>query len=1089
MHNSKTIVILTLVLLAVGAMTAMAADAPRYQGADLNRQMQQFRIAGADLQDDAGATRVTWGQQTAVGAVPPGSPGYRIGETTYDYQHNGSTGRQIDVFGTLIQATWMKGLLPFSTGNRTTNWNKIGVNGSATITLDNGEMIDVLTLDGNVGSAEGTAVISGVRPGYTTYRNRPNGRAATFVHDAPEDTGLSFFTIAADQSAFGGVFLSNPAPQPPGIEAGGEVIWPHGTIDIVGTDTIIHVVARGSGTGDYDPVYYWRGDLNGTAATWEAPVYFDSVATISQIIEADPNSDRVAALYTRTINKDYTAGTAQVYNDLILRESTNGGVTWSSQIFVTSQDTLDEGYFPYTDIDAVYDEENKLHITYNTREYTIQDGDTEPSLINVPARIWHRSYNSAGAFSTARQIQVLDTNNVCNEEHNSFLNGSWNLLMSKMNLTVKPAGVGPVGNTVEEVLYAVWVQAGPTETDCATQSDSITPGGMVNAELWCSASSDDGTTWDRPVNITGTTSDSCMPGDCLSEHWVTAAARADSGIYLSYVMDTHAGGIVGGPTGGPSEGAWSVSPYMIYVPKARVPVSEPRISVTPGSFEEQHVNPGGAGSVEITVSNLGNANLTYTINVTADNDGQTHVVVENLTTYVGAIAAAAASDVLTIDFDGIGLPNPSEHDWRLEVTSNDAANDPGQGGTPLDISLNVFVADPWFTCVRDSVGNTARTVSVSSCLAVGDQGSGGGLGNRANTDEEWLFEASPVLTYNGGASRSWVDMFWAGVVDRSRDSNRAFRAQSGITQQFGVQNPDGDTTLTANIATGQASTTDSTFLIDWEVRTFNDPGYTDGFVAKYDVSGYNVAIPNGVLQLGATADLDIDSLSAWNDGIANESKMYVGARGGYGDDTTAYTPQNKWGALFYVALDSACDNQGEGGQVMDNPTYVYPEGNWNRDSLRIRMAGIIGWNEANFPADSVSDLNVLMKNGEVVYTGSETASFAFGVAVSDVSIADLEDKIGKLRSAINSGCVSGCLIEVAGDVNVSGALTSADIIYLVNFVFKGQAAPLPCAINGDVNCNGSVTSADIIYMVNHVFKGQAGPCDICNDSPQGASCT
>jgi hypothetical protein len=77
---------------------------------------------------------------------------------------------------------------------------------------------------------------------------------------------------------------------------------------------------------------------------------------------------------------------------------------------------------------------------------------------------------------------------------------------------------------------------------------------------------------------------------------------------------------------------------------------------------------------------------------------------------------------------------------------------------------------------------------------------------------------------------------------------------------------------------------------------------------------------------------------------------------------------------------------------------------------------------------------------------------------------------------------------VAGDVNVSGALTSADIIYLVNFVFKGDVAPLPCTANGDVNCSGAVTSADIIYLVNHVFKGQPGPCDICNN-PAAQVCT
>ena len=80
-----------------------------------------------------------------------------------------------------------------------------------------------------------------------------------------------------------------------------------------------------------------------------------------------------------------------------------------------------------------------------------------------------------------------------------------------------------------------------------------------------------------------------------------------------------------------------------------------------------------------------------------------------------------------------------------------------------------------------------------------------------------------------------------------------------------------------------------------------------------------------------------------------------------------------------------------------------------------------------------------------------------------------------------------CPITMTGDVNLSGSLTSADIIYLVNHVFKGGAAPLPCSASGDVNCNGSVTSADVISMVNHVFKGGPVPCDGCT-SPLASGC-
>ncbi len=82
---------------------------------------------------------------------------------------------------------------------------------------------------------------------------------------------------------------------------------------------------------------------------------------------------------------------------------------------------------------------------------------------------------------------------------------------------------------------------------------------------------------------------------------------------------------------------------------------------------------------------------------------------------------------------------------------------------------------------------------------------------------------------------------------------------------------------------------------------------------------------------------------------------------------------------------------------------------------------------------------------------------------------------------------AACPIAITGDINVSGAITSADIILEVNFCFKGGAPPQPCVAAGDVNCTGTVTSADIIFLVNFVFKGGPAPCDGCT-SPLASSC-
>jgi len=64
-----------------------------------------------------------------------------------------------------------------------------------------------------------------------------------------------------------------------------------------------------------------------------------------------------------------------------------------------------------------------------------------------------------------------------------------------------------------------------------------------------------------------------------------------------------------------------------------------------------------------------------------------------------------------------------------------------------------------------------------------------------------------------------------------------------------------------------------------------------------------------------------------------------------------------------------------------------------------------------------------------------------------------------------------------GDPSADGAINVADVIYLVNYLFKGGAMPLPILDSGDSNCDGKVNVADIVYLVAYLFKG--GPKPAC----------
>ncbi len=78
------------------------------------------------------------------------------------------------------------------------------------------------------------------------------------------------------------------------------------------------------------------------------------------------------------------------------------------------------------------------------------------------------------------------------------------------------------------------------------------------------------------------------------------------------------------------------------------------------------------------------------------------------------------------------------------------------------------------------------------------------------------------------------------------------------------------------------------------------------------------------------------------------------------------------------------------------------------------------------------------------------------------------------RSGAGSAYVYGILCPgVKGDMNADAALTSADVVLLLNCTFLGTGSCNLCF--ADVNCDGSLTSADVVLELNAAFLGQTDP--------------
>jgi len=70
-------------------------------------------------------------------------------------------------------------------------------------------------------------------------------------------------------------------------------------------------------------------------------------------------------------------------------------------------------------------------------------------------------------------------------------------------------------------------------------------------------------------------------------------------------------------------------------------------------------------------------------------------------------------------------------------------------------------------------------------------------------------------------------------------------------------------------------------------------------------------------------------------------------------------------------------------------------------------------------------------------------------------------------------------LDYRGDVNIPGGdgqVNSADVAFLINYLFVGGPAPTPLS-EGDVNCDGKINSADVAFLINYLFVG--GPISRC----------
>jgi len=94
------------------------------------------------------------------------------------------------------------------------------------------------------------------------------------------------------------------------------------------------------------------------------------------------------------------------------------------------------------------------------------------------------------------------------------------------------------------------------------------------------------------------------------------------------------------------------------------------------------------------------------------------------------------------------------------------------------------------------------------------------------------------------------------------------------------------------------------------------------------------------------------------------------------------------------------------------------------------------------------------------------------VNITEITAVDEDLELEPI--AVTNGGIDLIGVYICGDVDDDDIVNILDIIYLINYKFKGGTAPIVLE-SADVNSDGTINILDIIYLVNYKFKGGPEP--------------
>ncbi len=334
------------------------------------------------------------------GTVPPGpAVGLTIGQTTYDYQHNGRSTRQV---------AWR--------GSKDVHFAYMEKNNSNPVIGAGVRLTAYNMWDATTGTLKWPATpfggddlhATGERSGYCGVDAMSDGRGLVYNHFDPDGIApyVYFPVIWPDQSPGTGSWgykagIPEVHRTPDFADNDYSWTWPYGTFQLYDNgsveDTVIHLFASESGAPSNAVLRYFRRGGAGPHPQSPGIVWshmtVDSGHTISTVVEAAPPNvtagyeGKVALVWNAylgaTSPDDGESGflepislqLEQNCQNAYTMVSMDAGLTWGAKYNISKNDITVGGWWPYADLNAVIDTDGRLHVVYAARQHVNLTGE------------------------------------------------------------------------------------------------------------------------------------------------------------------------------------------------------------------------------------------------------------------------------------------------------------------------------------------------------------------------------------------------------------------------------------------------------------------------------------------------------------------------------------------------------------------------------------------------------------------------------------------------------------------------------------------------------------------------------------------